>query len=295
MVESHQQPGWYPDPSGEDDLYRYFDGASWSAETADDPRHPPPGGAASSRSPRPVAGKIIGALALAVVLIITGSVVVGNLRNTDGETLPVRVLEGTADPTDPTPPGETSTPTPVQDPRCTSGDPDKRASHPDDGRVYGGNLSFPAQSNFDSAANESRMQFGWDVTQQVRSVSTEPGWVAQFAVGQLRRSDGFSADKREAADQAIACILGGALYQPYAGADGSREWWILNAGGDTKAISIFANILVDVPHLSFPGDSVVIVVVPDGKDYGFFFGAVPLGDEALKEQLSKTTDSLRIA
>lgn len=292
-MESHQQPGWYPDPSGEDDQYRYFDGSNWSTETADDPRHPPPSGATRSGTRRPVAGMIIGALALAVMLIIVGSVIVGNLRSTTDESLPApSVLESTGNPDDPTP-TESLTPPPVQNPRCASGNPDKRVTHPDDGRVYGGNLSFPAQSNFEPAANESRMEFGWDVTQQVRSVSTKPGWVAQFAVGQLRRSDGFSADPRRAADQTLACLLGGSLYQPYAGADGSRDWMLLQVDGK-KAMAILANVLVDVPELDFPGDLTLVVVVPDEKNYGYFFGAVPLGNKTLEEQLRATVASLRI-
>lgn len=36
------QAGWYPDPSGQPQTYRYWDGASWSQETTGDPYAPPP-------------------------------------------------------------------------------------------------------------------------------------------------------------------------------------------------------------------------------------------------------------
>ncbi|HEY9564325.1 MAG TPA: DUF2510 domain-containing protein [Nocardioides sp.] len=35
--------GWYPDPSGEPNRFRYWDGSAWSNETTDDPTSPAPG------------------------------------------------------------------------------------------------------------------------------------------------------------------------------------------------------------------------------------------------------------
>lgn len=45
------QPGWYPDPAGTPQTYRYFDGAQWSETTTTDPSAPPPG--AGSPPPAP--------------------------------------------------------------------------------------------------------------------------------------------------------------------------------------------------------------------------------------------------
>lgn len=36
------QAGWYPDPGGGQDLYRYWDGRAWSAATSPNPAAPPP-------------------------------------------------------------------------------------------------------------------------------------------------------------------------------------------------------------------------------------------------------------
>ena len=36
------QAGWYPDPGGGQDLYRYWDGRAWSAATSPNPSAPPP-------------------------------------------------------------------------------------------------------------------------------------------------------------------------------------------------------------------------------------------------------------
>lgn len=37
------QAGWYPDPAGQPQTYRYWNGSSWSEETTGDPYSPPPG------------------------------------------------------------------------------------------------------------------------------------------------------------------------------------------------------------------------------------------------------------
>lgn len=47
------QAGWYPDPAGQPQTYRYWDGASWSQETTGDPYAPPP---APSGPPAPPPG-----------------------------------------------------------------------------------------------------------------------------------------------------------------------------------------------------------------------------------------------
>ncbi|HVK34735.1 MAG TPA: DUF2510 domain-containing protein, partial [Microlunatus sp.] len=36
------QAGWYPDPGGVANLYRYWDGSAWSAATSPNPQAPPP-------------------------------------------------------------------------------------------------------------------------------------------------------------------------------------------------------------------------------------------------------------
>ena len=36
------QAGWYPDPGGVANLYRYWDGQAWSAATSPNPQAPPP-------------------------------------------------------------------------------------------------------------------------------------------------------------------------------------------------------------------------------------------------------------
>jgi len=56
---------------------------------------------------------------------------------------------------------------------------------------------------------------------------------------------------------------------------------------------IETDISVAEPGLPFPGDRVVVVVVPDGVDWGFFFGASPIGDVGLNQVLDRTVAALQ--
>src|SRR4029450_2581936 len=182
-------PGWYHDPAGVPGRYRYWDGTRWSAVTTDDPQQPAPFEAASrpSRgSPEGRAGQwartrrgaalIICVLAIVLSAVVAASVYLHSLRQVIGTPTPSPTATRPTDlsPT-PTarargPPSATSTSaTPVLV-RCPKGNPNSRASHPIDGRVYGGNLSFEEQPTFEPAAVEPRFSFGYDVLQQTLPV-----------------------------------------------------------------------------------------------------------------------------
>lgn len=49
------QAGWYPDPAGQPQTYRYWDGTSWSQETTGDPYAPPPAPSGPPTPPPPPA------------------------------------------------------------------------------------------------------------------------------------------------------------------------------------------------------------------------------------------------
>jgi hypothetical protein len=55
------QAGWYPDPGGGQDLYRYWDGRAWSAATSPNPSAPPPTQGLVGAAPLPPAGQPLGA------------------------------------------------------------------------------------------------------------------------------------------------------------------------------------------------------------------------------------------
>ena len=73
--------GWYPDPGGRPDRYRYWDGETWSEETSPDPADPPPGFPGRSRPAtvdehRHYHGAAFGIAALALVVVVVSTVVI---------------------------------------------------------------------------------------------------------------------------------------------------------------------------------------------------------------------------
>lgn len=155
-------PGWYPDPAGAPNRFRYWDGQAWSADTTDNPGALPPrspglgpsGGSSGAHGPGSGAngsgsaangpterkrrlGPLIVALVTLVVLALVGTLVLRNLlgdsssRTTDPGPLPTSTVSGwddsspTSEPQTPTPTPSMSrpTPTPTQSPEPTSEEP----------------------------------------------------------------------------------------------------------------------------------------------------------------------------
>jgi Protein of unknown function (DUF2510) len=270
--------GWYPDPDGTPDRYRYWDGSSWSTETTDDPRRPAPAEAAPEERGRLPIGLLIGALTVVVAILVAAVLIFREWPM--------------ADDTSPTSQETQATPSRPGSAPCPSGAPHQRAAHPSDGWVHGGNLSFPEVERFEPPGPEPRLTFAYDVAQQYLSVNEDPGWIAQLAVGQLRAADGFTGNAEVTAQQLVQCLIDGAMYAPYSP---SRHDWTSKA----LAISgkpgwvIESDIRVAAGGLPLLGDSAVFIVVEDGQDWGVFFGAVPIGNADLEQILTDTVASLR--
>ena len=135
------------------------------------------------------------------------------------------------------------------------------------------------------------MTFAFDVVQQQLPVNANPQWIAQLAVGQLRAESGFVGDSANTAESLMQCLLTGAMYSPHQPSRTDRRSQATTVSGKA-GWSIEADVSVAEPGLPFPGDRVVVVVVPDGADWGFFFGAVPIADVGLNQVLDRTVASL---
>ncbi|HEY6812278.1 MAG TPA: DUF2510 domain-containing protein [Propionibacteriaceae bacterium] len=300
-------PGWYPDPAGTPGRYRYWDGSRWSTVTTHNPRQPLPTDVGSAESPShtPVEGAATSgrrrlALTIGVLVVlmtvIAVAVYLGNHRQADRAVpTPTGSLNASSAPPTARPSqslSSSATPASPLPLRCPKGNPDLRARHPSDGRVYGGNLSFEEQPTFEPAALEPRFSFAYDVLQQTLEVSQDPGWIAQLAVGQLRAKDGFVDDPRSTVENLVRCVIAGKMYSPYLPTRSDIRSESLSINGH-RGWLIDSEITVDRPDLPVAGDHTIFIVVRDGKDWGFFFGAVPIGNAQLDAVLARTIRGLR--
>lgn len=311
-------PGWYPDPGGADDRYRYWDGSTWSSGTTSDPRQPAPVAGqttitAARRSGR--AGMVVLALILVVVIVVVALVVRRPTTIIDygpGPTGTESAFDDRSPDPTPTPspsptPSASPSPSPTPDPdpddpdpddpeglvACPAGGPNERAAHPVDGRVHGGNLSFTEVSRFGPAAPEARLSFARDVTQQTLRTNESPGWIAQLAVGQLRASDGFTGNARATAEGVTECAVTSALWGRWGPVAKQLESEAVTVSG-RRGWKVTVDVTVTNPGLPFAGDRAVFVVVPDGDDWGLFFGAVPIGDTELTGVMDRVVTDLRV-
>ena len=301
MAES--RPGWYPDPAGVPGRFRYWDGSRWTTVITSDPRQPTPtepgtpsvaAGGAAAQKPRRTRGLalIIVVLALVVAAVVEVAAYVGTFRQVVATPAPTPTTSGLAgsSPSPTTQPTQTPPVTPLV--RCPKGNPNLRANHPLDDRVYGGNLSFEEQPTFEPAAIEPRFSFAYDVLQQSVLVSREPSWIAQLAVGQLRGKNGFVNDAQNTVESLVHCVITGNMYSPYVPTRTDIRSESLSIDGHSGWL-IDSEITVDRPDLQIKGDHVIFIVVRDGKDWGFFFGAVPIGNAQLDAVLATTIRGLR--
>jgi acyl-CoA synthetase (AMP-forming)/AMP-acid ligase II len=59
---------------------------------------------------------------------------------------------------------------------------------------------------------EPRFSFAYDVLQQSLPISQNPAWIAQLAVGQLRRKDGFVRDAQNTVESLVQCVIVGNMF-----------------------------------------------------------------------------------
>ena len=234
-----------------------------------------------------------------VIGVVVAALALPGVRNVVGPNPPTGTLPGGDDASPsaraPVPPSGAPTPSddagaPLVD--CPDGDPNLRAVHPIDNRVHGGNLSFPQQVGFESATVEPRFSFAYDVVQQTFQTNQTPQWIAQLAVGQLRGGGDFGGSARQTVETLAQCSLTGGIYNSYRPSRRDLRSEAVTIDGRTGWL-LETQVLVVEPGLPFPGDHVVFLVVQDGPHWGFFFGAVPIGNRDLDIVLAETLSSLR--
>ena len=284
------QQGWYPDPGGQAGMFRYWDGTTWSEVVSPTPLAGPPsqygaGPSTPQASVNPGGGTyplqemkpkknvgmwitiIVGVLVLALVVWFVATRVFG-VGGTDGGENPV------GNPTD------MLCPQPA--------DANVRMDHPTDGRVYGGDLSYPklgapwsSVSVGDSLA--SMLPFGRDVADQEilvhentnpKTVNLWGAWVVSVIVGELYAGDGFY-DPEQGSEIVNKCIFG-TFYGPQTlvTADTQRSEAYTIDGYDGWITE--TNLSFSIPDLATTSElAIVIIVKTSAMSSSIFYASIP--------------------
>ncbi|HEY5979950.1 MAG TPA: DUF2510 domain-containing protein [Microlunatus sp.] len=276
-------PGWYPDPAGAPDRYRYWDGQAWGAAVTDRPDAGPPmqalppprsgpapgSGVRQPSDPRLLAqpprrrwGWWLGAAAVLVALVVVAVLVVRSV----GGALVER----------PTTPGEDQS---LDDP-CASAMTSSSPAAPSAGdRVRSGELSYPRlPAPFGAPMGDDRTPFGHDVQSQQalveRSADGDTTWVAWALIARLLAGDGFYGPEQGAG--VVADCVVALFYDNHEinRTDTRRE--ALTVDGH-EAYLIEAHLTFDIPGIRTKGETMIVVVVDVGTngEAGLFYGTIP--------------------
>jgi Protein of unknown function (DUF2510) len=293
-------PGWYPDPGGGQGLFRYWDGKAWSAATSPDPSSPPPsqglvgsgtpaqggqpygqgGQPAYGQSPygqdygsayanyqelekqkSPIGWWIAGA-ALVIVIIVVAVIAIRAVTGGDTGTTGVPVTQ------------------PSQDacPPQSTASPEAPVTHPADGRVHGGPVSYPQLgSPWGPPQGESRVPFGSDVRTQIVPVEQNfdgagTNWIAQILVGELHAGDGFFTPE-QGSQIVVKCILG-AFYgdNPVNSNIKVNERTTIDGH---EAWLVESQLSFDIAGLETKGELIIVAIVSAGTKSGLYYATIP--------------------
>lgn len=300
------QSGWYPDPGGVPNLYRYWDGQAWSAATTPNPQSPPPpqglvqgltqptGGQQTSgqqqnpygqygQSPygqygqgQPGAATFqagqsrkspVGWWAAAAALLVVIVVIA---------VIAVRAISGSTGLTGG--PGGTQ---PTQDICPTSSaSPSAGQQDPNDGRVHGGPVSYPKLgAPWTQPTSDDRVPFGTDV--QVQSVDDQQNydgagrdWVASVLVAELMAGDGFYTPE-QGAQIVVRCILGRFYGDNPVTSDVKVNKAVKIDGQDGWQVE--SQLSFDIPGLLAKGELLIVTVVTAGESgtAGLYYASIP--------------------
>jgi hypothetical protein len=309
-------PGWYPDPGGGQGLFRYWDGRAWSAAISPNPSAPPPsqglvGGGTPQQGGQPdgqsgafgqsAHGHVYGSnayanyqelrkrkspigwwIAGAALLIIIIVVAVLAIRAVTG---------GDTGTTGGGPVGQ-----PSQDfcPPENTASPDAPVSHPADGRVHGGPVSYPMLGTpwEPPQGPPNPVPFGTDVqTQMVLDQLNYDGqgtnWVASILVAELQAGDGFFTPE-QGAQIVVKCILG-AFYGNHPIESEVKVNEKTTIGGH-DAWLVESQLTFDIPRLEAKGEYLIVAVVSAGNRSGLYYATIP---DTLPELVQPARDTLK--
>ncbi|HJY46843.1 MAG TPA: hypothetical protein VJ301_19700, partial [Propionibacteriaceae bacterium] len=169
---------------------------------------------------------------------------------------------------------------PSQDacPPQSTATPEAPASHPADGRVHGGPVSYPQLgSPWSPPQGETRVPFGSDVLSQLVPVETNydgqgRDWVAQVTVGELQAGDGFFTPE-QGSQIVVKCILG-TFYgdNPVNSNVKVNEKVTID---DHDGWLVESQLTFDIEGLETKGELLIVAIVSAGNRSGLYYASIP--------------------
>ncbi len=120
------------------------------------------------------------------------------------------------------------------------------------------------------------------------------GWVAVYALGGLTRANGFD-EPEQAARTVLGCMAASEVFYQNLVSTTELDSTAVTVDG-APAWAITAELRVDQPDLTVPGDVARIVVVDTGDpdSFGLFVSVVPIGDDAMVAEQDQYSSRLRL-
>jgi hypothetical protein len=169
---------------------------------------------------------------------------------------------------------------PSQDacPPQVTASPEAPASHPADGRVHGGPVSYPQLGPpWGAPQGENRVPFGSDVQSQLVGVEINydgkgANWVASILVGELQAGDGFFTPE-QGAQIVVKCILG-AFYgdNPVNSDIKVNEKTTIDGH---EAWQVESQLTFDIEGLETKGELLIVAIVSAGNRSGLYYASIP--------------------
>lgn len=290
------QPGWYPDPSGQPNQLRFWDGRSWTQRVSPASGEPAPGGGGGGGSRR---WWLVLLAAVVVIALVTAVVV---WRSTDdGDPVPVPTYSPTRsawNETDEPTPTPTPTPTPSPSPssrrtdlRCDRIGPAPGVDASANGkRLTVGALSMPVptSSGWDGPSQQPLIEYGINAWGYLKVIEQHPStgdWFNTLIIGPTNFDE--PTDLETQARSIIACLATIDSLDKYR-APTTLDLTSLTVSGH-QAVQAEATYAWNYPDLTTKGSRVRVIVVDTSDGPFFFFG------EATKERADVIAEMNRVS
>ena len=156
--------------------------------------------------------------------------------------------------------------------------PDSPVTHPADGRVHGGPVSYPLLGPpwGPPQGDIELVPFGSDVQSQL--VVDQPNykrgydWVASILVAELEAGDGFFTPE-QGSQIVVKCILGAFYGDNPVNSDVKVNEKTTIDGHDAWLVE--SQLTFDIPRLEAKGELLIVVIVSAGNRSGLYYASIP--------------------